>query len=248
MAKPLHRQNPLAVAVTAIRSTLFAILFYGLTIVLIIVATLVTPIYRRSALLIPQFWAQAHRVLVRFVLGQRIVIEGDLPRDAQFVVMKHESMFETLDVLCLFHLPVVAAKRELLEIPVWGRVAAAYGIIGVDRQAGASALRAVRTAALAGMAAGRTVIFFPEGTRVAYGEAPPIKSGFAGLYMVMGVPVVPIAVDSGRLSPRNGFLKRSGTITYRIGETVPPGLPRAEAEARVHAAINALNDLPADSV
>jgi 1-acyl-sn-glycerol-3-phosphate acyltransferase len=94
------------------------------------------------------------------------------------------------------------------------------------------------------MAEGRTVVFFPEGTRVPHGEAPPLKAGFAGIYMILGVPVIPIAVNSGRLSPRNSFLKRAGTITYRIGDAVPPGLPRAEVEARVHAAINVLNDLP----
>jgi 1-acyl-sn-glycerol-3-phosphate acyltransferase len=50
-----------------------------------------------------------------------------------------------------------------------------------------------------------------------------------------------VAVDSGKVAPRNSFIKRAGTITYRVGEIVPPGLPRGEAEARVHAAINALN-------
>jgi 1-acyl-sn-glycerol-3-phosphate acyltransferase len=79
---------------------------------------------------------------------------------------------------------------------------------------------------------------------VPHGEAPALKAGFAGIYAMLGVPVVPVAVNSGRLSPRNGFLKRAGTITYRIGEAIPAGLPRAKAEARVHAAINALNLLP----
>jgi len=60
----------------------------------------------------------------------------------------------------------------------------------------------------------------------------------------MGLPVVPIAVDSGRLSPRNSFIKRPGLITYKVGDVIPAGLPRREAEARVHAAINALNDEP----
>src|SRR3546814_6840790 len=61
------------------------------------------------------------------------------------------------------------------------------------------------------------------------------------LPILLKVPVIPVAIDSGRLSPRNSFLKRPGTITFHVGEIIPPGLPRAEAEARVHAAINALN-------
>ena len=51
--------------------------------------------------------------------------------------------------------------------------------------------------------------------------------------------VVPIAIDSGRVWPRRG-LKRAGTVTFRFGAPIPPGLSRAEAERRVHAAINAL--------
>jgi 1-acyl-sn-glycerol-3-phosphate acyltransferase len=90
------------------------------------------------------------------------------------------------------------------------------------------------------MAAGRAIMIFPEGTRVAPGEHPPIKSGFAGLYRQLDLPVVPVALDSGRLWPRNSFLKRAGTVTFRFGEFIPPGLPRKEAEARVHTAINAL--------
>ncbi len=240
--------SPLCRVVTALRSALFAVLFYGLTVLLLLVATAVgLPFGQRAIVPAARLWAALHWLLARTVLGQRVVVEGAVPRDARFVVMKHESMFETLDVVRLFGAPVVAAKRELVELPLWGRIARHYGLIAVDRKAGASALRAVRAAALSAMEAGRPVVLFPEGTRVAHGKAPPLKAGFAGLYAVLGVPVIPIAVDSGRLAPRNGFLKRPGIITYRIGAPVPPGLPRAEAEARVHAAINALNPPPADA-
>ncbi len=235
-------QSPLAAAVTFVRSLVFALLFYGLTVPMLLAAVVATPFGHSAIAPIAQLWAWTHRLLMRVVLGQRVVVEGVLPPGTRFVVIKHESMFETLDTVCLFRRPLVAAKRELVEIPVWGGVALAYGLIPVDRTAGAAALRSIRSIALDAMDHGRTVIFFPEGTRVAHGSAPPLKSGFAGLYSILGVPVVPIAVNSGRLSPRNGFMKRAGTITYRIGEPIPPGLPRREAEARVHAAINALNE------
>ena len=50
-----------------------------------------------------------------------------------------------------------------------------------------------------------------------------------------------VRVDGGRLSPRGNFKQRAGVITYTVGEVIPTGLDRREAEARVHAAINALN-------
>jgi 1-acyl-sn-glycerol-3-phosphate acyltransferase len=133
-------------------------------------------------------------------------------------------------------------KRELSEIPVWGWSARRYGMIVVDRAASASALRGMMREARETLAGGRSVLIFPEGTRVDVGEAPELKSGLAGLYRMLGLPVVPIALDSGKVWPRKGPMK-PGIVTMRFGEPIPTGLPRPELEARVHAAINELESV-----
>ena len=99
----------------------------------------------------------------------------------------------------------------------------------------AAGKRAVETA--------RPIIIYPEGTRVRPGETPPLRAGFTGLYRALGLPVVPVAVDSGRLWGR-GLSKRAGIVTFMIGETIPAGLKREEIEHRVHRAINALELAP----
>jgi 1-acyl-sn-glycerol-3-phosphate acyltransferase len=86
---------------------------------------------------------------------------------------------------------------------------------------------------------GRPLAIFPEGTRVPHGAMPPLQSGFAGLYKMLNVPVVPVAVYAGPLYHRR--FKRAGEVVYRFFDPIEPGLPRAEIEARVHAAINAFN-------
>ena len=148
-------------------------------------------------------------------------------------------MFETTELQVLLDGPAMAIKRELARIPVWGWATRRYGAMVVDREASATALRQMLRDAKVAKEAGRSILIFPEGTRVAPGERPPLKSGFAGLYRMLGLPVVPVAVDTGRLWPRHGP-KRPGVVTFRFGEVLPPGLKREEVEARVHAGINAL--------
>jgi 1-acyl-sn-glycerol-3-phosphate acyltransferase len=174
-------------------------------------------------------------------LGIRTQVDGTLPGGPVLYAIKHESMFETIDMPRMFNLPAVVTKRELFDIPCWGTAAKAYGMIPVDRDAGASALRAMITLAKSMSADGRPIIIFPEGTRVRHGEQMPLQSGFAGLYKLLGLPVVPIAVNSGKLTPKGKPWWHSGVMTYKVGETIPPGLPRDEVEARVLTAINALN-------
>jgi 1-acyl-sn-glycerol-3-phosphate acyltransferase len=134
------------------------------------------------------------------------------------------------------------AKEELFEIPGWGRAAALYGAIPVARTEGAKALRTMLREAKRTVAIGRPLAIFPEGTRVPHGRRAPLQAGFAALYKVLDLPVVPVAVDSGRLY--RGFWMRRGSITYRFGAPIAPGLPRAEVETQVCEAINALNPLP----
>jgi 1-acyl-sn-glycerol-3-phosphate acyltransferase len=226
---------------TALRSLLFTLVFYVGSLFIVLTALLSSWFMPSSVLPVATLWSRYHRWCAHWLLGQRVRVEGDLPIGPYLYIIKHESMFETIDILCLFKSPAVGAKRELFDIPIWGRVARVYGLIPIERTAGASALRTLRAAAKDRIAQGRPICLFPEGTRVPHGEAPPLRAGFAGLYSLLGLPVVPIAIDSGRVSPRGKFLKRSGVITYKVGQIVPVGLDRREAERQVHAAINALN-------
>jgi 1-acyl-sn-glycerol-3-phosphate acyltransferase len=222
-----------------VRSLLFALLFYPGTLLYVLTVIAVSPFGDAPVQAVVHAWSKFHHRLVRHVLGIRIEWDGAIPDGPYLIAVKHNSMMEAVDTLHFAQCPVVVMKRELTTIPLFGWVTRRYGVIGVDRNAGAAALRVMMKEAKAAIAGGRPVIIFPEGTRVPYGSSPPLQSGFAGLYRALGLPVAPVAHDVGRLWHK-GFVKRSGTVHFRVGEVIPPGLKRDDVEARVHAAINAL--------
>jgi len=238
MAPAFENDRP-ATAGEVVRSLVFYIVFYVGTLGLVlatIVSLAFSPAISRK---VARAWSLYHRLCCRVLLGIRVVREGPMPGGAVLYALRHESFFEAIDLPGEQGPPVVFAKQELLRIPLWGIAGRRYGLIGVDRSAGARALRNMVTTARERVSEGRPLAIFPEGTRVPHGKSPPLQSGFAGIYKLLKMPVVPVAVDSGRLYHRRW--KRSGVIRYRYGALIPPGLERTDIEARVHAAINALN-------
>jgi 1-acyl-sn-glycerol-3-phosphate acyltransferase len=150
--------------------------------------------------------------------GHPVEVEGHPVEGPALYALRHESFFEAIDLPELLYRPSVFAKMELMRLPVWGKGGWVYGLIGVERDAGAKALRSMLSYARARLAEGRPLAIFPEGTRSS-GERYPLQSGFAGLYKLLALPVVPVSVHSGLY---HRTWKRRGTIRYVIGKPIPP--------------------------
>lgn len=228
---------------TFLRSLAYAAVFYPATVLWVLAGIFASLFGRQPTLAVVLSWVEMHHWLLRNLLGIRIRVDGEIPAGPHLIAVKHQSMLETMEMVRLTHLPIIVIKKELSDIPLFGWLTRRYGVIPVERSAGAKALRALVEEGKAATATGRPVIIYPEGTRVRVGQTPELRSGFAALYRAIGLPVVPVATDSGELWGR-GFMHRSGTVTFKVGETIPPGLRRDEIERRVHAAINALELAP----
>ena len=224
----------------ALRTLLFMLVFYGLTIPWVVAALIGAAIGERPMHSIIFGWVRFHRWCARWILGIRVELVGEVPQGQFLFAAKHQAMFETLDFLNLLETPAPVLKKELTTIPGWGWLATQYGGIAVDRSGGAGAMRAMLKRTRMLLAHGRSVVIFPEGTRVLPGEMPPLQAGFAGLYKMFDLPVVPIAIKSGHVWPRKGWIKYPGVVTYRFFDPIPTGLPREEIQARVHRLINTL--------
>lgn len=224
-----------------LRTWLFRLVFYVGSVPLVAASPVAAAFGWEAIVAYTHMWTRFHRWATEAILGIHRRVEGRSHFDYPVLyAAKHQAMYETLELGRMLRNPAIVMKRELTEIPVWGWTAQRYGVIVVDRDASGGALRRMLREARAALDTGRSILIFPEGTRVAPGEQPPLKAGFAGLYQLLKIPVVPVAIDSGHVWPKHGP-KRPGMVTFRFGDPIPPGLPRAEVEARVHAAINVLD-------
>ena len=177
-------------------------------------------------------WARAWIVFVlwwlRVTCGltHRVIGRENLPAGPVIIACKHQSSWETLAFTLLFPDIAIVLKRELLFIPIVGWAMARAGNIAVARGDGASALRGLVKQAKAAVADGCSIVIFPEGTRVAPGDERPYQVGTAALYRQLGLPVVPMALNSGLFWGRRKWTKRPGTITLEVLPPIAPGLRR----------------------
>lgn len=226
----------------ALRTLAFKTAFYGLSVPIVLLAPVMALFGERAFQRWVLFWTQYHAWCARMLMGIRVRIEGAPSPTPVLYAAKHQSFFETFELVRMLDAPAIVMRQEYARIPVWGWAARRYGVIVIDRSGSAAALRQMMREAKAAGAAGRSVILFPEGTRTPIGAAPELRSGLAGLYRAIGLPVVPVALDAGKVWPKEGPM-HPGIVTFRFGDAIPAGLKRDDVEARVHREINVLNGM-----
>ena len=147
-----------------------------------------------------------------------------LPQGACLVAAKHQSAWETFALIPLFRDPALLMKRELFWIPFHGWFSHKFEMIPVDRDKGPTALRRMLREAKKRVAEGREIIIFPEGTRRAPGAPPDYKTGVVLLYEALGIPCVPVALNSGAvLAAPQLHAPRPGTVVVEFLDPIPPG-------------------------
>jgi 1-acyl-sn-glycerol-3-phosphate acyltransferase len=176
---------------------------------------------------------------LRLLCGIRLRITGlqHLPDGAALIAPQHQSAFDTFVWLTLVPRCCYVLKRELLRIPLFGPLLPLAGMIAVDREGGATALRGLLREGERAVRERRQIVIFPEGTRAAPGTLLPLQPGVAALAARIGLPVIPVATDSGLYWGRRAFHKRPGTIHVRILEPIAAGTPRGQLMSRLETAL-----------
>ncbi len=231
---------------TSLRSLTFNVLFVLGSAAILIVCLPVLVLPRGAPVRAGRVWAGFSLGLLAAVCGLRHEIRGrsNLPDGPCIIAAKHQSAWDTMIFLLLVDGPAFVFKRELMWVPLFGRDLVRARCIVLARRSGTYSLILLVARAKQTVAGGQTIVIFPEGTRVAPGAQRPYLPGVAALYGQLGVPVVPVAVNSGYYWGRRSFRKRPGRIVLEFLPPIAPGLDRktfaTELEQRIENASNAL--------
>ena len=212
-----------------LRSVLFTVVFYVVTLFLFIVMIPTWFMPRKQALFFPIFWSKMAKVMLKFFCRIDVRVEGleNLPKENGYIIAsKHQSAMETT----IFHRIVpnmfYVLKKELMYLPLAGFYFIKTGCIPIDRKGGTKTMRKMLQGVQKRLAQGMNLVIFPEGTRTAPGTKKPYSPGVAFLYEQCQVPVVPVALNSGYCWPKNKTMKYAGTVTVKFLKPIEPGLPK----------------------
>ena len=209
------------------KSLIFNIfLYFGLiTIFILAIPTLLLP--DRFTLFFGRLSGQYIVFLLKIILSTKVIFHGleNLKKvDNFFVASAHQSMFETFALQIPLDSPIFILKKELLKIPLFGQYLKKIGSIEIVRETTTKEnLNFFDKIKNRIEEQKRPLLIFPQGTRVKFNEQPPFKKGVGRIYNSLNLPCIPVALNTGKVWPKNSFMKYSGDIHISFLEPIMPG-------------------------
>ena len=215
-----------------LRSLLFNLFLYTGIILVFLIAIPALFMPAKITLLFGKFLGHYVVLIVRIFLNTKVEFIGieRIPKDEKyFVASAHQSMFETFALQSVLDYPVFILKKELLKIPLFGQYLKKIKSIEIIRDTTTKEnLNFFDKVAKIVKNENRPLLIFPQGTRVKVEDRVPFKKGVGRIYEALNISCVPIALNSGKVWPKNGIIKYPGKITVSFLEPIKPGLNKEE--------------------
>ena len=215
-----------------IKSLTFNIFLYsGIVLVFILaIPTLILP--SKFTLYFGKFLAYYIIFLLKILLNTKVIFHGleNLKKvEKFFIASAHQSMFETFALQAPINFPIFILKKELLRIPLFGWYLKKIGSIEITREKTTKEnLNFFDKIKSSIEKTNRPLLIFPQGTRVRYKERVPFKKGIGRIYESLNLPCIPVALNSGKIWPKNSFMKYNGNIHISFLEPIMPGKDKAD--------------------
>ena len=232
-----------------IRSLLFTILFYIVLISVFILAIPALILPTKVTLICGKILAYIIIFLLKFILGVKVTfsgIENLKKKERFFVASAHQSLLETFILQAPLQYPIFILKKELLRIPLFGWYLKKIGSIDIVRGTTTKEnLNFFEKIKKNIETSKRPLLIFPQGTRVKFGEKLPFKKGAGRIYEALNLPCVPVALNTGKVWPKNSSLKHNHDIKISFLEPIKPGKDKndflKDLENVIYSSIDKLN-------
>ena len=215
-----------------LRSLLFNLFIYTGIVVVFLIALPALFLPQKITLIFGKFLGHYVVFIVRIFLNTKVEFKGteNIPKNEKyFVASAHQSMFETFALQSVLDYPVFILKKELLKIPLFGQYLKKIKSIEIIRDTTTKEnLNFFDKVAKIVKNENRPLLIFPQGTRVKVEDRVPFKKGVGRIYEALNISCVPIALNSGKVWPKNGIIKYPGKITVSFLEPIKPGLNKEE--------------------
>ena len=215
-----------------LRSLLFNLILYTGIVVIFLIALPTLFLPPKFTLLFGKFLGHYVVFIVKIFLNAKVEFKGieNIPKtEKYFVASAHQSMFETFALQSVLAYPVFILKKELLKIPLFGLYLKKIKSIEIVRDTTTKDnLNFFDKVANIIKNEKRPLLIFPQGTRVKFDDRVPFKKGVGRIYEALNISCVPVALNSGKVWPKQGIIKYPGKITVSFLKPIEPGLNRDE--------------------
>jgi len=162
---------------------------------------------------ISKIWCRYNLFFLKYFCSLSFKISGPGLNSSQLIISRHQSAWETIFLAAFVKKPIFILKKELLMIPIFGWCLYLLKNISIDRADGRSSLRKIIKSCGEHVNKNRTLIIFPEGTRVAYGEQSSLKKGIFKILDVLKMQSILMNHDAGKYWSKSSFIIRPGVIS-----------------------------------
>jgi len=213
-----------------IRSLLFNFFLYAGIILVFLIAIPTLLMSSKFTLLFGKFLGHYVVFIVRLLLNTKVEFKGieNIPRTKKyFIASAHQSMFETFALQSVLDYPIFILKKELLKIPLFGLYLKKIKSIEIIRDTTTKDnLNFFDKITNTIKNENRPLLIFPQGTRIKFKERVPFKKGVGRIYETLNISCVPVALNSGKVWPKIGFIKYPGKIIISFLQPIEPGLEK----------------------
>jgi 1-acyl-sn-glycerol-3-phosphate acyltransferase len=232
--------------VQTLRTALFYFVFIGQTAIIAFIVGIIALIGGRTPVswAMAKFWCRSNLAYLRILTGVQTRVTGaeNIPEGGCIIASKHQSDWDVFAIFPHTGRPAYIVKKELMRIPFFGWAARSLDCIEVDRKKGAEAIPLMMAQAHAAIERGCRIVIFPEGTRKPPLAPAEYRQGIVRLYLELGVPVVPVALNSGLFWGRNSPVIWPGTAEAKFLPAIEAGLPADIFQERLKKAIESESD------